>query len=235
MERSLAQGNERHALIPRFRHDTLRSMKCLVTHRLFALTFSILSAALAPSAASAAIDDAVPMEVRGGTATFDVGTNVLAISIHGKSSALEGSVRIWSSADGLVLERVEVTLQVKTLSTGMGLRDEHMRQYVFTTPDGQLPDLHFSGNVAVCSGGQSTCQLSGELAIRGTPRPFAISLKVSRKGSAFRAVGDGTMKLSAYGIPQPSQLGVKTEDEVKLHVDFLAKPASGAVSTRGMR
>jgi hypothetical protein len=35
------------------------------------------------------------------------------------------------------------------------------------------------------------------------------------------------LKLSSFGIPQPSQLGVKTDDDVKLEIAFTAlrKPA----------
>ena len=45
--------------------------------------------------------------------------------------------------------------------------------------------------------------------------------------------GNATVKLSTYGIPPPSQLGVRTEDEVQLRVEFVAKPSSGAVGTGG--
>jgi len=39
--------------------------------------------------------------------------------------------------------------------------------------------------------------------------------------------------LSAYGIPQPSQLGVHTDDEIKLRLEFTARPAP--VATTGVR
>jgi polyisoprenoid-binding protein YceI len=108
----------------------------------------------------------------------------------------------------------------------MGLRDEHMRTHVFTTEDGQLPDLRFSAETGVCSKlavRQSSCELSGSLAIRGTTRPFTVVLKVSEVGDTLRAVGDATVTLSAYGIERPSQLGVQTSDDVKLHFDLKAK------------
>ena len=116
---------------------------------------------------------------------------------------------------------------VQTLSTGLGLRDEHMRKYIFTTGDGKLPDLTFVADRTACApaaAGESTCKVSGQLAIRGTTRPFAIALKVNKAGDSYRAAGDGTLKLSAYGIAQPSQFGVTTTDEVKLHLEFTAKP-----------
>jgi polyisoprenoid-binding protein YceI len=206
------------------------------TRRRFAWTIPVLAATLAPCAVARAADSPSMVDVRGGTASFDAATNISAFGIHGKSTSLEGRARINRGANGLVIEAIEAGLAVKTLSTGMRLRDEHMRKYVFATADNQVPDLRFTGDKAVCSGSdaQSTCTISGQLAIRGAPRPFSMALKVTRDGSGYRAVGDGTVKLSEYGIPPPSQLGVKTEDEVKLHLDFVAR-SSAVVGTGGVK
>jgi hypothetical protein len=69
--------------------------------------------------------------------------------------------------------------------------------------------------------------------MRGTARPFTITLKVTRESGSFRAVGDGVVKLSAYGIPAPSQLGVTVVDDVKLHLDFVARTTVGTLAQRG--
>lgn len=181
-------------------------------------------------------DAPMPIEVRGGTASFDVGTNVPALSVHGKSTALEARGRIRPTAQGPQLEQIEAVVPVSTLLTGMGLRDEHMRKYVFTTSDGQTPDVKFVAKDSACEktgGKESTCHVTGDLSIRGTARPFTIAMKVTESGDSFRASGDGIVKLSAYGIPQPSQLGVHTDDDVKLRLDFTARPAP--VATTGAR
>lgn len=167
-----------------------------------------------------------PVEVHEGTATFDASTNLPAIRIHGKSEALQGRARIRKNADGLVIERLEAVLPVWTLKTGLALRDEHMRKYVFTTPDGKVPDMRFVAEGGVCSGaggGAQTCKVSGDLFIRDMPRPFSIVLKVSDNGTLLRAAGDGVVRLSTYAISPPSQLGVKTLDDVKLHMDFVVR------------
>jgi polyisoprenoid-binding protein YceI len=191
-------------------------------------------AAQAPAPASAA---ATPVEVRAGTATFDAETNIGAISVHGKSSDVRGRAVVRQAGEALVLEQVEAVMAVKSISTGMGLRDEHMRKYVFTTTDGQVPDVTFTSDRSECAAGgsDSTCQVTGSLAIRGTPRPFAIALKVQKAGDGYKAKGDGIVKLSAYGIERPSQLGVKTTDEVKLHLEFTARPAASAAADLGAR
>ena len=211
-------------------------MKNRVTRSIMPAMIVVLASAALPRLMGA---EAATVAVNGGTASFDATTNVSAVSIHGKSNALEARVQVRRAAEGLVLEQIEATVPVKTLGTGMGLRDEHMRKHVFTTPDGQVPDLHFTAEKAVCpgnAGGETTCQVSGNLSIRGVARPFTMALKIREaNGSTFRAAGDGIVKLSAYGIPQPSQFGVKTTDEVKLHLEFTGKQTTTVSANAGGR
>jgi polyisoprenoid-binding protein YceI len=211
-------------------------MKSGVSRQQLAAAIVLLCLFYTSTGAFAQGDDASMVELHGGTATFDAATNVSVISIHGKSTALEGRARIRRTDDGLVIEQLEAVLPVRTLNTGMGLRDEHMRKYVFTTPDGLLPDMRFAAERAVCSGSGAakTCQLSGNMVIRDTTRPFAITLKVNDQGNSFRVTGDGVVKLSTYGIPLPTQLGVTTTDDVKLHVDFVVQRVEARIA-RGTR
>jgi polyisoprenoid-binding protein YceI len=195
-----------------------------------ALVFTTGSAA---GARAQNTDTPTAVEVRGGNASFDVDTTMPALSVHGKSNALEGRVRVRSGPEGPQLEQIEARLPVETLQTGLKLRDEHMRKYIFTTSDGQVPDVRFAADKATCtkaSGNQSTCQLAGDLVIRGTARPFTIALKVTEDKGSYHASGDGIVKLSAYGIEKPSQLGVKTADDVKLRLDFTARPSPVATT-----
>ncbi|HXE83018.1 MAG TPA: YceI family protein [Gemmatimonadales bacterium] len=209
---------------------------CQQTCAAIAIAALVSTATTGIAAAQAPAGALTPVEVRGGTASFDVGTNVPALNVHGKSTSLEARGTIRPGANGPQLEQIEATVPVKTLGTGMGLRDEHMRKYVFTTADGQTPDVKFSARQAACSktgASQSTCDVTGDLSIRGTARPFSISLKVTEDRDSYRASGDGIVKLSAYGIPQPSQLGVHTDDEIKLRLEFTARPAP--VATTGVK
>lgn len=195
----------------------------------------LLSAGVATGARAQNNDASTTVEVRGGTAAFDVDTNMPALSVHGKSNALEGRVRVRRGPEGPLLEQIEAKLPVGTLQTGLKLRDEHMRKYVFTTSDGQVPDVRFVADQATCSkasGNSSMCQLAGDLVIRGTARPFTIALKVTEDKGSYHASGDSMVKLSSYGIEKPSQLGVHTDDEVKLRLDFTARPAP--VATTGV-
>jgi polyisoprenoid-binding protein YceI len=207
----------------------------------FALALAVAISGLTTSLAAAAdgADAWTPVEVRGGTATFEANTSISAISVHGKSNQLTGTARLREGSDGLALEGLDAMLPVQSLNTGMGLRDEHMRRYVFTTPDGKVPDLHFTSQKAACTQagtGRATCTLEGAMTIRGNERPFKMQLAVTKAGPSFRAAGDTVVKLSTWGIERPSQFGVTTEDDVKLHLEFVAQPsATTTAENRGGR
>ena len=161
-----------------------------------------------------------------GTVTFVVTTNVPGLSVKGKSEALRARVLMQRASQGVTLERVEAWLPVKTLTTGIALRDQHMRQDIFTASGADVPDLHFQAGNASCAGvmagHEAPCTLSGNLTIRGVPHDFSMALKIHETGSAplLRASGDGLVKLSDYGIEAPSQFGVKTANEVRVHIEF---------------
>ena len=167
-----------------------------------------------------------------GTATFFVGTNMPGVTVKGKSESLHANVQIHRAPEGLVLEHIEASLAVKTLGTGISLRDEHMRRYVFTTSGGEIPDLQFEGGNVTCpgvlAGHEAACNISGTLSIRGVARSFSMLLKIreANGGPAFRGGGEGLVKLSDYGIDPPSQFGVKTANEVQVHLEIPETTAS---------
>lgn len=162
-----------------------------------------------------------------GTVSFEVATNVFGTKVRGKSRDLLGTADLREHDAGLSLERLEAVVAVSTLKTGIGLRDEHMRRYIFETTGAGQPEVRFSADHADCprAGASFTCAASGTLTIRGLPRPFSIALDVARDGDQFRVRGTSTIALSTWGIDRPSQLGVRTDDAVTIHLDASARRA----------
>jgi len=180
----------------------------------------------------------VVMDVKQGTVSFDVATNVPALRVHGTSNSLTARARLASGPEGAVLEQIEATVPVRSLQTGLTLRDEHMRKHIFTTPDGQMPDVQFSGERTECPTigprQRTTCVVNGALAIRGTARPFVMTLTIREENGILRATGHGIVRLSSYGIDQPSQLGVRTTDEIKLKLELSARRAAAQATSGSM-
>ena len=165
------------------------------------------------------------LDVTAGVAMFVAPTNISAVTVHGKSNALVATAVIDYQDKNLVVEQVQAKLPIHSLSTGMGLRDSHMRKLVFTASDGTTPDLTFQAGRTECSpaGADFVCQVQGELSIRGIGRPFIAAFKVREDGSGrFRSTGEGTIRLSDYGIEPPSQLGVRIAERVQIRLEFTA-------------
>jgi polyisoprenoid-binding protein YceI len=182
-------------------------VKCLA----FAL---ILAAGTAPQ---------LPLKVESGTASFNAGTTVRGVEVSGKSNALTAHVEIVRADAELTLRRVDAVLPARSLTTGMKVRDDHMRKYIFQDASGQEPDLRFSSEGGACAtaGNMFECPVVGEFQMRGMSHPFTMALRVKQmSGTAYHAEGSGVIKLSDYGIEPPSQFGVKMLDEVKIHIDF---------------
>ncbi len=215
------------------RENTGATMYFCKTVNLCAMT-AVIGLGLGASVRSAMAQDVTSVEMHGGTVTFDVGTNISAISVHGKSGALDGRADLRETGQGLTVAHVGFNLPVNSLETGMAVRDSHMRKYVFTTPDGQTPDVKFEASNSACASNGAnnlTCQVTDDLAIRGVMRPFAMTVKVKKDGAGYHASGDGIVKLSVWNIDRPSQLGVQTADDVKLHLELSAKPVPSAAAT----
>ena len=202
-------------------------MKTAGARALGAVAFLIPTIAVAHGSAP---EPQTPFEMHG-SVSFEVATNVFGTSVKGRSGSLSGYSRLRDDGEALRLEQIGVTVPVATLQTGIKLRDQHMRQYVFETADHQTPDLSFTAESAACVRAAKdaySCTAAGALSLRGTSRPFTIALQVKREGPAFSVKGAGKVALSQYGIERPSQFGVRTEDEVVLRLDFSARrvPAS---------
>ena len=75
------------------------------------------------------------------TASFKVSTNMPGLQVEGQSNVLRGEAVILRNESGFLLQKIEVS--VKTLATGVDVRDEHMREHMFPATDGQLPGIEF--------------------------------------------------------------------------------------------
>jgi len=172
------------------------------------------------------LDQPETLIIEHGKTTFTTPTNMPGLTVKGKSDALHARAQIHRTAEGLTFDRIEASLAVETLATGIALRDQHMRQEVFTAPGGKIPEIRFEATNVLCpgvlAGRETTCKIAGSLNFRGIPRNFFLMLKIrqANPASVFRASGDGSVKLSDYGIEPPTQFGVKTADEVQIHLEI---------------
>lgn len=175
------------------------------------------------------------LAVEGGAATFRSATNIAGLEVNGASKAVTAQAEIEVVGTGLSIRKVDATVPVRSLSTGMKMRDEHRRKYIFTTASGEQPDLRFEAEGMTCPAGtqghEFACRLNGALSFRGVTRPFILNLKAREQGTAvFRVTGDGTVKLDDFGVTPPEQFGVKVKNEVEIRLDFVGKQVAPVVA-----
>lgn len=130
--------------------------------------------------------------------------------------------------------RGEVVCEAGTLVTGVDGRDENMREHLAT---GEHPQIRFEIQRFVpAAGGVDVAQQTargeviGRMHIRGVARELRLPVEVAVDASRRVVVtGQTPLRLSDYGVPVPSQLGViNMQDEVRVWIALRARLASGS-------
>jgi polyisoprenoid-binding protein YceI len=190
----------------------------MTTVRLRLALLALFSLASRPSIAHAdGPSRGTQAQAQDGSVEFVATTNLSALTIHGDSRAVRATAAVRREGARLVLQNLDARLPVAQLSTGMAVRDRHMRERIFAAQDGSFPDLTFVAEQAACEAGAPRCLVRGVLSIRGQARPFDAWLTLSSPTSdEIRVAGEGTVKLSDYGIERPRQFGVTVEDAVTI-------------------
>jgi polyisoprenoid-binding protein YceI len=104
-----------------------------------------------------------------------------------------------------IIDSINAQLNPAGLSTGIGLRDRHMREKIFTASDG-TPEMRFHDESIVCrlpaNAPQAPCEISGTITLRGISRPLRMTMRLRIDGNPanYRATADGSLRLSDFGI-----------------------------------
>lgn len=133
-------------------------------------------------------------------AVVDVTLNPMG-SFKGKTSDVKGVV----IKKGDAFEAQNIVVNLKSLKTGVELRDKHTQKYLKTE---QFPEAVLIS--ATGKGGKGT----GKIKIKGVEKDIAGTYKV--EGSNIKA--EFPLTLSDFDISDINYMGVGVEDEVKLVV-----------------
>lgn len=161
------------------------------------------------------------LDIADARVAFTARVNVAALTIHGAARGLRGSVRAEMGPNTVTLHEVRVVVPVASLSTGMAVRDRHMRERIFREGESE-PDVVFTGASSACTPQVDLvrCEVDGELSIRGRARPVTMNVDLRAAGTrGVRASGTATILLSDWDIERPTQLGVTVENEVTIAIE----------------
>ena len=127
-------------------------------------------------------------------------THFVGARVRGTFSGLSGALEI---AEDLRKSAVQVQIDVTTLSTGVGARDDHLRSADYFDAANH-PAATFASNGLVADGDRFL--LAGDLTIRGAIRPVELEVRFTGDGEdqtgAFRVgfTASGRVSRSAFGV-----------------------------------
>ena len=153
-------------------------------------------------------------------------------SFEGRTSSLAGTLSAVAGRPAAFTGALSVDLG--TLDTGIGLRNDHMRNEYLEVGKGEgfssavLADLDLGSTPA--EGLRGRTRFTGTLLLHGVKKPVSGQADIRRDGPSVRVDAAFPITLADYGIREPRYLGVGVKDVVQVKVSLTATPDGPAAS-----
>jgi polyisoprenoid-binding protein YceI len=118
-------------------------------------------------------------------------------------------------------------VDLRTLDTGIGLRNRHMREDYLHTD--KYPYAKYSGNVSKAwkSGKGTEVMVSGNMDIHGKKKALDVRGVITPVSNGIRIKTSFEVKLTDHNIEVPQLMFVKISEVMKLELDFHLKRVKG--------
>jgi polyisoprenoid-binding protein YceI len=147
-------------------------------------------------------------------------------SFEARTGAISGTLAL--NAPGAALLG-DVSVDLRTLDTGIDLRNEHLRNTYLEVGRGEGFDRAVLSGIRLGDadprGFEGTTPFTGTFLLHGTRRPITGRATVRHEGTTVRVEASFPLTVSAFGIAKPQYLGVGVKDQVKVVVSLVAEPA----------
>ena len=143
-------------------------------------------------------------------------------SFDAKTTALSGSVT--AGASGSQAFDGSLAVDLRTLDTGIGLRNEHLRENYLEVGKGPgfdtatLSEIDLNGFNPDAPEGKGS--FTGLLTLHGVTKTVTGTVDVRQAGAGLRVKASFPVDLSDYSIRKPRYLGVGVKDTVQVEVAF---------------
>ena len=143
-------------------------------------------------------------------------------SFDAKTTALSGSVM--ASATGSPAFEGSLAVDLRTLDTGISLRNEHLREKYLEVDKAPgydkaiLSEIDLKGLKPDAPDGKGA--FTGSLTLHGVKKTVTGPVEVRKAGTGLRVKASFPVNLSDYNISEPSYLGVGVKNTVQVEVAF---------------
>jgi polyisoprenoid-binding protein YceI len=138
------------------------------------------------------------------------------VSADGRFGRFEGEIQLDATAPERAAGRIVV--EVASLDTGIGRRDQHLRSDDFLAAT-RHPHATFVVEAVRPEG--SRWRVTGPLTIRGVSRPVSVPVAVTAADGRLRAVGELVVHRREFGVAYDSFFN-PIRDEVRVSFDLVA-------------
>jgi YceI-like protein len=151
-------------------------------------------------------------------------------SFEAKAPALSGDLAVAGERPLLLTGSLSVDL--RTLDTGIGLRNEHLRNVYLEVSKGDgfenavLSDIRLGDVDPATFQGRTT--FSGTFLLHGVKATVGGPAEIHREGASVRIEASFPVVLADYGIVKPQYLGVGVKSEVLVKASLVAAPGREA-------
>lgn len=118
-------------------------------------------------------------------------------------------------------------VDLRTLDTGIGLRNRHMREEYLHTD--KYPYAKFSGSILSVrdAGSGRTAAVKGTMDIHGVKKTMEVTASLSPTSSGMRAKVSFIVKLTDHNIEVPKFMFLKISEDMQLELDMYLKKVKG--------
>ena len=136
-------------------------------------------------------------------------------SFEVKTDAVSGQVSLGAEEPRSLEGAVSVDL--RTLKTGIGMRDRHMRDnYLEVDKAPGFDTATIEGIELEKLEGKTT--FNGTLVLHGQRKPISGTANIARQGVVYNVEAEFPVSVSEFNIPKPTFLGVGVQDQIRIKI-----------------
>lgn len=118
-------------------------------------------------------------------------------NVKGTFSGLDG--KIVFNPDSLAASSFDVTVDAKTINTGIEQRDNHLRKEEYFDAD-KYPKIHFASTKITTSTNNKYLFVFGMLTIKGTTKEISFPFKATAKGDDYLFEGEFPLNRRDFNV-----------------------------------
>jgi len=156
-------------------------------------------------------------------------------TVHGRTTKVSGTID--ADPANVADSKVDVTIDLASLDTGISMRNEHMRDRFLNVekfPTATFKSVSVSGPKTVAANKPIDINVTGDFTLHGVTKRISVPVRVvvipeSELTKSSRGAGDWLhatagfgIKLSDYGIDVPQALVMKLSDGLTIKLDVFA-------------